>query len=558
MKFNADIDGIYNVMSLDEKIASMIVVRACYTEAVRTDRVQNFFEDGKGVSVGKVILNSNVRDLNKTLEQLNKLRTKSKFMPFFYIDGEQGLVQSLSFATPFPCQMALGATFDTDLVYRSSYAIAKECRALGFSIISQPVLDINTNPDNPIINTRAFGDNPDFVIKMSRAAIQGFQDGGVATTGKHYPGHGDTAVDSHMAMPRVDKNRETLMEMELKPYKELCPELWGIMSAHILYPALQAEGEEDCPATLSRAIIYDLPRKEFGFTGLMISDSLTMKGIKDAYGIEKAAIGAILAGHDMILQDYNSDPDITFHCVKEAVLNGTIPMEQVEESVKRIIRFRFLTGGYDNRKVLEYDEVSKVVHCKEHVELAKQIAHKAITRVEMTAMPLKKGKKTLVIATVSEQDGKYIEDYGLSDASGQGIFYRAVQSNTDADFATMLEFPTPADIEKLCDKVKGYENVILGSFMTVRAYAGKSSGRLSDEQVELISRLQKESQNFILLIFGGPYMLSSLDVQKDCLIAYGTNQDAIHSAVDAMFGKFEPTGKLPVNVPGRYAFGHSV
>ncbi len=554
----AKINQIYDNMSLDEKIASMIVVRACYREAVDTDMVQKFFESGKGVSLGKVFLAGCTKKLEEVVAKLNRLRTGSHFDPFFFIDGEQGLVQMFPFATAFPCQMALGATFDEEAVYASSVAIAKECRALGFSILSQPVLDINTNPDNPIINTRAFGDDPDFVIRMSRAAMRGFEDGGVVATCKHYPGHGDTAVDSHMAMPRVDKDKDTLMEMELKPYKELGPEMTGIMTAHILYPALLGEGEEPCPATLSRAIIYDLARKEFGFKGLMISDSLTMKGIKDAYGIEKAAIGSILAGHDMILQDYNSDPDITFDCVKAAVEDGTIPMEWVEESVKRIISFRLRFGGYGNQKPLDASEVAKVIHCDEHVKLAKDIAYKAITRVAKSAMPLQKSGKTLVIATVSEKDGKYIEDFGLSDASGQGIFYNAVKEYADADFVTMPEMPGPADVDALCAKAKGYDRVVLGSFMTVRAYGGKSSGRLTDEQIEAVARLQKAAGQFILLVFGSPYILSSLDAVDDCLVAYGTSSDLIHGAVDALFGVYEPSGKLPVSVPGRYNFGHSV
>ena len=539
-------------MPLEEKVAHMIIVRC----ALFDGRIDKMVENGQIGGIGAVAIKSD--DFDQAIDEMNRFRSKAKLPLFFFTDGEWGLANKFDFATSVCRPMAIGAAGDEaeELAELCGAMIAREAKAMGFHIVSNPTLDVNIEPKNPIICIRAFSDDTDTVIRLGRAYIKGMQSEGIIANGKHYPGHGATAVDSHMAMPQVDRRREDLMDVELRPYKEICNDMWGVMTAHIYYPALAPEDEEGVPATLSRTVLYDILRGEFGYDNLIVSDSLTMKGIKDNYGLE-AAIGAIKAGHDLILQDYVTDPKLTYDLVLDAARSGEIPMEYIDESVYRIMKFKEKLG-VDN-KLIDKDEVRRVVGCKEHNEISDRIARSSITVIENESLPLdaKKVGKTLVIATVGPEEREVMEDLGKSGGTSSVFLGKEVQKYIDTDVERIPEVPGAECVDKLIERIKDYDTVIMAAFIRTSSYK-ENSGQVDADIVRLMNALESSDAEFVSLIFGNPYSVDILPRFKNCQIAYGDDIHAIKASVAAAFGEFKAKGKLPVNINDRYYRGYSV
>ncbi len=539
-------------MSLEEKIAHLIIVRC----ALFDGRIDEMLEKGQIASLGAIAIKTD--KIDGVVDQINEWKSKAKLPLLFFTDGERGLAQMVDGATPMPRVMAIGAAGDDaeELAELHGRVIAREAKALGFHILANPSLDVNIVPDNPIILTRAFSDDTDTVIKLGRAYIKGMQEEGVICTAKHYPGHGASNVDSHMAMPQVNRSREELMDVELRPYKEICNDMWGVMTAHIHYPALAPEGEEGVPATMSRAVLYDILRGELGYENLIVSDSLTMKGIKDKYG-DAAASGAIKAGHDLILQDYVADPLSTYETVLKAVRGGEIPMKQIDESVLRILKFKEKVGCIGNKPV-DKEEARRIVGCDEHKAIAERIARASITAVEVNKMPFNPENvgKTLVIATVGPEEVNEIIDMGRCVGSISMTFAENVKMYCAADVERIPEEPSAECIDKVLERAKGYDTVIFAAFIRNVSYK-ENSGKFHGELIRLIETLEASDVTLATLIFGNPYVISEPKGMKDCLLAYYDDIHSIKMSVQALFGEFKPTGKLPVNVSEKYPRGYS-
>ncbi|MBQ6902131.1 MAG: hypothetical protein IJN71_03915 [Oscillospiraceae bacterium] len=541
-------------LSLEEKIAHMIIVRA----AGYQERVDEMLRDGKIGGVGAVLIPEQTRDLDTVVDTMNRWREEATIPLFFFADAEWGLAQNFPFATRFPPLMAIGAAEDAEeLSALHARIIAKEARTLGFRMISNPPVDVNIEPKNPIICTRAFSDDTDTVINLSRIYVKAMQEEGVIPNTKHYPGHGATAVDSHMAMPVVERTREELMDVELRPYKEICNDMWGVMTAHIYFPALAAEGEEGVPATLSRTMLYDILRGEFGFENLIVSDSLTMKGIKDNYGIE-AAVGAIKAGHDIVLQDYMSDPKITYDLVYNAAKNGEIPMSWIDDSVYRILKFKEQLGCMDNAPI-DIEEVKRIVGCDEHIAASKRIAASSITQVEGKSLPLnpKSIGKTLIITTVDpEEENKVAVDLGRTGCCVSKVIGEVSGKYCNADYEFLPEIPSTERVDDLIALADKYDTVIVATIIRTASYK-ENSGKLSPELARMLSAINASQANLVTLIIGSPYVLADLPQFDGCLVAYNDDAYSIEAIISATFGDFEPTGHLPVNVSDKYFRGYS-
>ncbi len=540
-------------MSLKEKIAHMIIYRAGEFQ----ERLDEMLENGTAANIGGVFIPSDKRDIDSAVELMNKWRAKAKYPLFFFVDAEWGVAQIFPDGTRLSPVMAVGASENAEeLAYLHGNVVGRECAALGYRIVSNPTVDVNIEPKNPIICTRAFSDDTDTVIRLSRAYIKGVQDAGVICNAKHYPGHGATAVDSHMAMPEVRRTKEELYDVELRPYKEMCNDMWGVMTAHIHYPALAGEGEEGVPATLSRTMLYDILRGEFGYDNLIISDSLTMKGIKDKYGLH-AAVGAIKAGHDIILQDYMTDPQITFDLVMNAAKSGEIPMEWIDESVYRIMKFKEQLGCMSNEPV-DVEAARKILGCEEHVNVSKRIARESITPIESSSLPLdtKSAGKTLVIATVGPEEERAMADLGDCGGRASLNIANAIKAYCTADAEYVSELPEKARVDELIELAKGYDTVVVAAFVRTSSYK-ENSGKLSPEITRLLEAVGKSSATLVSLILGSPYAIADIPEQKNCLVAYSDDIYCIDAIVDALFGKAEARGHLPVNVSEKYPRGYS-
>ncbi len=352
-------------MTLEEKIGQLLV---CGFDGLKpSDEIKGLIKD---YNIGGVILFSrNIKDPAQTARLCNSLQEISKTPLFICVDQEGGKVSRLPKPfTQFAGNAAIGKSNSVKLAYAFGEITAKELKAVGINANFAPVLDVNTNPDNPIINERAFSNNPNSVSRFGLAVIAGLQDNGVIACCKHFPGHGDTSLDSHHQMPVVEHSIERLNEIELLPFKHAAEnDVAAIMTAHVLYKGL----DEKYPATLSKKIIHDLLRKEMGFKGLVITDDLEMKAISDNYAIGEAAIGALSAGADIILvcKDHERQKEVR-DAVLRAVKDNIITEKRIDESIERImaVKKHFLKETKADLK-----NINDIVGIGKHLNTAKQI-----------------------------------------------------------------------------------------------------------------------------------------------------------------------------------------
>lgn len=542
------VNELVESMTLKQKIGQIVCIRAYDFK----DKIQSMLSKGLIGAIGAIVITqSGKKDIEGVVDEINKYYKSAKLPLLLYLDAECGITDMFDFGTPFPTAMALGATFSKELAYKMGNIIGKEARALGFTIVCSPCLDINNNPDNPIINIRAFSDNPNLVTELAGEYMNGMQDAGIIPTGKHFPGHGDTSVDSHVSMPIVEHNKEYLLNMELKPYIELIKSksIYGIMTAHILYPALLDKDEDRVPATLSRNIITNLLRKELGFEGIIVSDSLAMKGIKNLYGVEKSAVMTLKSGHDIILQDYSTDPDITIDALVNAVESGEIEEEQINESLKRILDVRENMGILAN-KLIDIEKARQDIGSKENMKLSEAIADRSITVFEAESLPyrISNENKVLVIATKSEEEGTTAKDLHANIKSKTNyLFDQCKKYVHNADLFTINGNPSVEEVYKLMDLASKYDYIIYAAFIRVISYK-EGSGTLPQPQIDLIHYLNEHNRKFSIVIFGSPYPLKKLNRLRNCIVAYGDCEFSIKSAIKVLFGEIKSQGKLIDNI----------
>ena len=528
-----------------EKVGQMLMVRypdrSILEAMLRAGTAGSFYFGMKGLSALEVA------------ETLNRLQAMAK-VPALIAFGSattscgSGLLRG--------SQMRLGATRSPELAYQVAYREACEQRAYGCHLIDSPCLDVNTNPANPIINTRAFGDDPELVTELGLAMLEGIRDARAISCGMHFPGHGATADDSHIRIPVDRRDAETLWEVDLLPWRRASERglLSGVCTNHVHYPAL-APGRVE-PSTVSRAVITGLLREKLGYQGLILSDSLTMKPMKDEFGIAEAAIRTVLAGHDIILQDYQSDPALTLQAVVGAVDSGRIPLAQIDASVGRILALKRWLGLFDQPRV-DVSRLAEQVATPENRALAVQVARQAVTALETAALPLRlpPGTEGVVIthggSTGSENDAQ------SAGAGAPGVpgFLQALRQRLPAVRHFALSGGSAGEAEAAWAAASAAHTVIFGLFPRVVCYH-EDSVRLPPPVVELIRRVAAAGRQMALLDFGNPYILAGLPTAQASLCVYDHDcPESIEAAVAALFGEIPAPGRLPVSIPGAYPFG---
>lgn len=390
-----------NEMTLHEKIAQMIISSTMgedYDESsIEFKRLRRLCEQTevggfiffKGTSTGFAKLS-------------NKLQSLSKTPLLISSDFERGPGMRVTDCTVFPNNMAVGATRNSKLAYNMGFMIAKESRALGINQNYAPVCDVNNNPKNPIINVRSFGEDPDLVSTMSEAVIQGLQDGKVIATAKHFPGHGDTEIDSHNDLPVLNFSMERLSKIELIPFENAIQHnVMSVMVAHISFPEL--ESKPNVPASLSRNVVKDLLIEKLGFTGLVVTDALNMNGITKYFTTEQVAVMCVEAGIDLILMPI--DEVKTLNAIEDAVHKNQITEERINRSVKKILKAKEWLGLFDS-KYVDLNQLHTKINTREAKDLSQQIADESITLVkdEMNSVPLivNPGDKKVLIFNLSD------------------------------------------------------------------------------------------------------------------------------------------------------------
>jgi beta-N-acetylhexosaminidase len=546
-------------MRLDEKIGQLFVVPAhgVYMSEDSKDfqTLRHHVVDNR---VGGVILfRSNVYE---AAVLVGKLQEAAKVPLLVSADLEAGLGMRFDDVTYGPWAMAIAATGDPALAEKRAFATAREARAIGIAQVFAPVADVNVNPDNPVINVRSFGEDPEDVSRYVAATVKGLQEGGVLATLKHFPGHGDTAVDSHLSLPVLGVTKERLESVELVPFRSAVKAGVGsVMVAHLSVPALDdtpapplpdAKGEAGAdgipaletkgtmPASLSGPTVTGLLRKELGFTGLVVTDSMTMGGITSHFTAGEAAVRAILAGADQVLM--SADTDAAIAAVREAVKSGRITEKRLDESATRIL---------DCKRKLKLDEnripyvarLAKIVDTIPIQALEAEIARRSLTlvREQPGTLPLRKGSKlvSLVVADEASLNGP------------SGPLAAELKARASSVKTVRLDpRSTPEETKAAVDAARDADAILVSLFVRTRSGQGKIS--VPEAGRNALAQVLALGKPVVTVSFGSPYLLRDFPDLPTYLCAWGGQDVAQTAAVQALFGETSIGGKLPITIPG--------
>ncbi|HEY4602039.1 MAG TPA: beta-N-acetylhexosaminidase [Cerasibacillus sp.] len=505
--------------TLREKIAQLMMVG--FHGKTPSKQILNLIEKEK---IGSVILfarNIGSQDETKALTMQLQQTAKDAQHPFpllIAIDQENGIVSRLNEEnTVFPGNMLLGACDDTDLTYEISRATALELKTLGINMNLAPVLDVNHNPKNPVIGVRSYGEQVDHVSNHGRAFIKGHQDEHVLTSGKHFPGHGNTSVDSHLALPIVDSSREDLFHHEIAPFHTAIKHgLNSVMVNHVYYKAFE---EEAVPATLSKTVITDLLREELQFNGVVVTDCLEMKAISDTVTTPEGAVQAIQAGADLLIVSQTYDVQMaTLDRIEQAVINGEISVERINQSLERVNR---LKQNIKMQKQVTYDQ-------EKHQTLARKAFQKGVTiRPDAQPLtPLKRTKKVNVFWFMEENES-IAEDIRPNE-------HKMVQPFKMLNWEhVFLPWHMPTDVP-----VTQADTHIIFT----------NAQKLSHHHLDFIGELINEHQEIIFVALKSPYVLSDVPESVTQLAVYEPNSFTVDAVLNVILGKEQASGKLPVTI----------
>lgn len=535
-------------MPLREKIAQMIIT---YSDGYYLDdddkefkRLKHLIENEK---VGGVIFFK-----GKVLEEarlINRLQSLSATPLLISQDFERGTAMRLEDGSLYPNNMGIGATRNPDLAYKMGLRIAKECRALGVHQNYSPVVDVNNNPKNPIINVRSFGEDPKLVSEMGNAMIRGLQEGGVIATAKHFPGHGDTDVDSHSDLPTIKSDMNRMDKVELVPFKSAIENgVKSVMVAHISFPAV--DKTPNIPATLSPDIVDGILIKKLGFNGLIITDALNMAGITKHFSTQEVALGCVRAGIDLILMPQGETK--TIDAIENAVNSGKISEERIDVSVKKILDAKEFLKLNEN-KLIDEDKVLSSINDEVAVNLAKTIAEESITLVrndEMLPLPKKPTDDKCVILSMY---------YGNEPENTQ-YFYEEFTKKMGGSFNNVIK--TKAingdiiSLEAAFKQMKEFDYYIIPLFVKVKMNSGTVG--MNESQADYVNFLTFEGKKVIVISFGNPYLLQYFPEVPGYIAAYGDSKVVIDAAIKTLAGENKPKGKLPVTISEEYKFGYGL
>ena len=506
----------------------------------------------------------------ETAIMINRAQEMAKIPLLMSLDAETGIGMRFEDATNFPWAMAVGATGNPEYARRIGVIAAREAKAIGIQHIFAPVLDVNNNADNPVINVRSFGEDPEAVAKFGTAFIDGIQSEHVIATAKHFPGHGDTNVDSHRGLPIIDHSRESLEKTELVPFRAAVNDgVASIMIAHIALPQIDSEeikplktyqgGDAErgaeivdqkatIPATLSSKVQTDLLRKDMGFDGLIVTDAMSMSGLTLYFTQEEAGVRAFLAGADILEKPTEADPMI--RGLLAAVKSGRITEQRLDESVRKILAWKYEVGLL-KETITPIDEIDRKVSGLDTDALAREVAEKAITLVrnDVSAIPLDKNARLAVLGISN----------GFDPETTFGPLTRELRANgIRFDNGGLIQENTPADqIAKAREMVNNADVVIVGLYGRVRS-GQKNSAGVPEAGAKILRDLLDRGKKVIGVSFGNPYILSSFPEVKTYLVAYGDMPYVQRSAVRSIFGMQDITGRLPISLPGLYPRGTGI
>ena len=523
------VDSTYNSLSIDQKIGQL------FTIWVATKQGPEKMKEVSSI-IEKNHLGGLIFSLGNIVDQAiatNKFQTISKVPLLIGMDAEYGIGMRLDDAFSFPFNMTLGAIEDNSLIYKVGKRIGAHAKRLGVHINFAPVTDINTNPNNPIIGSRSFGEDKINVTLKSLAYLKGMQSEGIMGSAKHFPGHGDTSTDSHKTLPSIDFSAKRINNVELYPYKELIKnQLSGVMVAHMEVPSL--EKTPKLPSTLSKNIITKLLKKKLKFEGLIITDAMDMKGVVDFNKDESADVNALLAGNDVLLMP--DDLDQSTRSIKKALEEGVISDKRLSYSVKKILLAKYKAGLHKVSEI-SLENISKDLNTEEDKSLFDELTEKSITLIknDNENLPIKKLSSKVAYLKMGDSD---------SDE-----FFKMLNHYSKVD---KIDYNNNSDgYNKLLKLLKPYDYVVVGFHKSNKSPF--DTYKFSANEIEILEMISKSS-NVILNVFAKPYALMDVDMKdvSSVMVSYQNNITAQQKSAQVIFGAIASQGVLPVSINEDY------
>lgn len=515
------VDALLSEMTLEEKIGQLFIIPAC---PLRDDQhKEDLLKLINDHHIGGIILKSS--DPVSQMKFVQDLQRKSRTPLFVAQDAEWGLGMRMTSTVSFPKNLTLGAIprSEEHLLYRLGREIGRELRMVGTHINFAPVVDVNINPDNPIIHMRSFGEDPDNVARKAIKVMKGMQDEGIIACAKHYPGHGDTIVDSHVDLPLIDVSMERMEKVELYPFQRLIDEgVDMIMTAHLLCNPLNEH--TPVPTSLSKTVLQDLLRDKMGFEGLVISDALNMKSLTKNFSPQKIAILAHTSKNDLLLYGdhlseavdhiLHSEVPIAIEALKGAYWEKRLDIKDLDRTVKKILLVKGKASN--NQSPIPIASIEKALNSNEAYQLKKTLYKKAMTLLKdyQNLLPINLGQITYV--RIGERKNDWLE---------------------------RIWKPQPLDKVDLKS----------GHPLLVSIFPTSSSERIRVEKI-----LKESKRPVILVVFDSPYVLRDLGGFATVLLAYEPDPKAQSSAFKVLTGKIPSKGRLPVNVSDEYRLGQGL
>lgn len=560
-------------MSLEEKVGQLISVGVNATflnqESDAFRALKHHIEDNK---VGGIILFRG--PVYESVILVNRMQQLAKYPLLVSADLEAGPGMRFDDTINFPWNMAVAATGNPDYARRQGELTAREARALGIQQIFAPVVDVNNNAGNPVINVRSYGEDPADVARFAAAFIEGAQAAGVIATAKHFPGHGDTAVDSHRGLPEINVSRERLNSVEFVPFQAAVNAGVGsVMVGHIALPqidptAIKAlprnvkgkpidtdeageiiEEKATMPATMS-SVMGNILRNDLKFPGLIVTDALSMSGLTIYFTPEEAAVRALEAGTDMLLKPV--DVDATFRGVREAVKSGRISETRVEESARKILAAKYDLGLVEQR-LTPVDTIDRLVGSTDVLKLAAEISEDAVTLVrdEDKLVPLKGLKpetKIFNLAVTNGDDRMWIANPFVARLNSSGLKVETV---------VLDERSSEKEVQKAIERAMAADLVLASLYGRVRSGQASSVG-IPEPGARALSSVIAAKKPVVGISFGNPYLLQSFPALRTYLVAYGDMPSLQQAVARALMGEIDITGKLPISLPGLYPRGTGI
>ena len=532
-------DSMLAEMTLDQKIGQLFIIRLSSSSA-RAQRdalraVDRFHVGG--------FLVSRALDPRDVYEMSRELQDESTLPLFFTADYERGVGGFSNNLTEWPSNMGIGATRDPVFAAAAGRLTAIEGRAIGVNMVLAPVVDVNNNPENPIINIRSYGEDPRLVGLMAARFVKEAQELGMLTTLKHFPGHGNTSVDTHTSMGTIYGDRTSLDAIELYPYRFALEEPVkpsAVMSAHLWIPAFDTE---PLPATFSRNVLQHLLRDTLRFDGLIVTDDVEMGALQQEYSLAERTVNPLLAGADLVLT--TSALERSVRTLREAVRDGDVPEELLDKSVRRILTAK-ADAGLHNRRYVSRPVLEYLLAVPRGEPLAQKAADKAVTLLKNDQLlPLDRTQRVALVQVTNTRNSESIE-------AAMDLFADGLKTRLSVNESRLDNSFSEDEQEDVLERVDAADVIVVVLYMRLRS--GRGEAGLYPDQEFVVEKLVEMDKPVVLLTLGNPYAVTPFADSEALLVAYEQSQVSVRTMSRILLGEQHPSGQLPITV-GPFAFG---